>query len=165
MSLFLISCSQGILNATLLSWLLLLKITCLHVSFTAYENFYKISKMYCHLVLTFHFPIFRMSECRNPTIKHIFTYTLISPFISTYVIDLFLGSISHSKIPLSPRAYPSVIQHTFPTKSQLDSLSVCLSLSDLGFNILPVDSYFDQVLGLFHFLHLLCPTPTSFGDY
>ena len=125
LSLFLMSCSQGILNATLLSWLLLLKITCLHVSFTAYENFYKISKMYCHLVLTFHFPIFRMSECRNPTIKHIFTYTLISPFISTYVIDLFLESISHSKIPLSPRAYPSVIQHTFPTKSQLNSLSVC----------------------------------------
>ena len=63
---------------------------CLHVSFTAYENFYKLSKMHCLLVLTFHFPIFRMSECRNPTIKHIFTYTLISPFISTYMIDLFL---------------------------------------------------------------------------
>ena len=89
-SLFLISCSQGILNASLLSWFLLLQIACLHVSFTAYENFYKLSKMYCHLVLTFHFPIFSMSECRNPTIKHIFAYTLISPFISTYVIDLFL---------------------------------------------------------------------------
>ena len=38
-SLFLISCSQGILNASLLSWFLLLKIACLHVSFTAYENF------------------------------------------------------------------------------------------------------------------------------
>ena len=67
-----------------------LKIACLHVSFTAYENFYKLSKMHCLLVLTFHFSIFRMSECRNPTIKHIFTYTLISPFISTYVTDLFL---------------------------------------------------------------------------
>ena len=89
-SLFLISCSQGILNASLLSWILLLKNACLHVSFTAYENFYKLSKMHCLLVLTFHFPIFRMSECRNPTIKHIFTYTLISPYISTYVIDLFL---------------------------------------------------------------------------
>ena len=96
-SLFLISCSQGILNASLLSWFLLLKNGCLHVSFTAYGNFYKLSKMYCHLVFTFHFPIFRMSECRNPTIKHIFTYTLISPFINTYVTDLFLGSISHSK--------------------------------------------------------------------
>ena len=67
-----------------------LKIACLHVSFTAYENFYKLSKMHCLLVLTFHFSIFRMSECRNPTIKHIFTYTLISPFIGTYVTDLFL---------------------------------------------------------------------------
>ena len=89
-SLFSISCFQGILNASLLSWILLLKNACLHVSFTAYENFYELSKMHCLLVLTFHFPIFRMSECRNPTIKHIFTYTLISPFISTYVIDLFL---------------------------------------------------------------------------
>ena len=89
-SLFLISCSQGILNTSWLSWSLVLKIGCLHVSFTAYENFYKLSKMHCLLVLTFHFPIFRMSEYRNPTIKHISTYTLISPFISTYVTDLFL---------------------------------------------------------------------------
>ena len=89
-SLFSISCSQGILNASWLSWSLVLKIACLHVSFTAYENFYKLSKMHCLLVLTFHFPIFRMSECRNPTIKHIFTYTLISTFRSTYVTDLFL---------------------------------------------------------------------------
>ena len=96
-SLFLISCSQGILNASWLSWSLLLKIACLHVSFTAYENFYKLSKMHCLLVLTFHFPIFRMSKCRNPTIKHIFTYTLISPFTSTYVTDLFLVIFSHSK--------------------------------------------------------------------
>ena len=35
-----------------------------------------------------------------------------------------------------------------------------LSESDL-----PVDSYFDEVLGLFHFPHLPCPTPTSFDDY
>ena len=68
-SLFLISCSQGILNASLLSRVLLLKNACLHVSFTAYENFNKLSKMYCHLVLTFHFPFFRMSECRNPTLN------------------------------------------------------------------------------------------------
>ena len=37
--------------------LFLLKIACLHVSFTAYENFYKLSKMQCLLVcfpLTFH---------------------------------------------------------------------------------------------------------------
>ena len=77
-SLLWISCSQGILNASWLSWYLILKIACLHVSFTAYENFYKLSKMYCLLVLTFHFPIIRISEYRNPTIKHICTYTLIS---------------------------------------------------------------------------------------
>ena len=75
------------------------KIACLHVSFTAYENFYKLSKMHCHLVLTFHFLILRMSEYRNPTIKHISTYTLVSSCITTYVIDLFLGSNPYSKIP------------------------------------------------------------------
>ena len=90
LSLFLISCCQGILNASWLSWYLVLKIACLHVSFTAYENFYKLSKMYCLLVLTFHFPIIRISEYRNPTIKHISTYTLISSSRSTYVTDLFL---------------------------------------------------------------------------
>ena len=42
---FLISSSQGILNAALVSWILLLKNACLHVSFTAYENFYKLSKI------------------------------------------------------------------------------------------------------------------------
>ena len=89
-SLFLISCSQVILSSSYCTWYHFLKIACLHVSFTAYENFYKLSKKHCFLVLTFHFPIFRMSECRNPTIKHIFTYTLVSPFINTYVADLFL---------------------------------------------------------------------------
>ena len=49
-SLFLISCCQGILNSSWLSWYLVLKIACLHVSFTAYENFYKLSKMYCLLI-------------------------------------------------------------------------------------------------------------------
>ena len=62
-----ISCSQGILNSSRLSCFLLLKIVCLHVSFTAYENFYNF--------LIFHFPFFRISECRNPTIKHISNYT------------------------------------------------------------------------------------------
>ena len=89
-SLFQISCSQGILNSSWLSWCLVLKLACLHASFTAYENFYKLSKMHCLLVLTFQFPIFRISEYRNPTIKHISTYTLISSSISTYVTDLFL---------------------------------------------------------------------------
>ena len=97
-SLFLISCSQGDPQCFLLSWYLFLKIACLHVSFTASENFYKLSKMHYHLVLTFPFLILRMSECRNPTIKHISTYTLVSSFINTYVTDLFLGTILHSKI-------------------------------------------------------------------
>ena len=72
-SLFLISCCQGIFNSSWLSWYLVLKIACLHVSFTAYGNFYKLSKMYCILVLIFHFPIIRISEYRNPTTKHIST--------------------------------------------------------------------------------------------
>ena len=96
---YLISCSQGILNSSRLLLLSSPKIACLHVSFTAYEYFYKLSKMHCHLVLTFLFLILRMSECRNPTIKHISTYTLVSSSITTYVTDLFLGSNLHSKIP------------------------------------------------------------------
>ena len=71
----LISCYQGILNSSRLSCSLLPKIACLHVSFTAYENFYKLSKMHCPFILIFHFPFFRISECRNPTIKHISNYT------------------------------------------------------------------------------------------
>ena len=96
---YLISCSQGILNSSRLLMLSSPKIACLHVSFTAYENFYKLSKMHCHLVLIFLFLILRMSEYRNPTIKHISTYTLVSSSITTYVTDLFLGSNLHSKIP------------------------------------------------------------------
>ena len=89
-SLFLISCCQGILNASVLSWYLVLKVACLHVSFTAYENFYKLSKMHCLLILYSTFQPSEVSENRYPTIKHISTYTLISSSISTYVIDLFL---------------------------------------------------------------------------
>ena len=96
---YLISCSQGILNSSRLLLLSSPKIACLHVSFTAYENFYKLSKMHCHLVLTFLFLILRMSEYRNPTIKHISTYTLVSSSITIHVTDLFLGSNLHSKIP------------------------------------------------------------------
>ena len=122
-------CTMSFSLLIMLNWVSLLlsspKIACLHVSFTAYENFYKLSKMYCHLVLIFNFLILRMSEYRNPTIKHISTYTLVSSSIITYVSDLFQGSNPHSDIPfLSPRAYPSVTQHTFPTKSHLDSPSV-----------------------------------------
>ena len=89
-SLFLISCSQVILNSSCSPGIFSKKLLVYMYLSQLMRTFTKLSKMYCHLVLTFHFPIFRMSECRNPTIKHIFTYTLISPFISTYVIDLFL---------------------------------------------------------------------------
>ena len=90
-SLFLISCSQRILNASCCPGILLLKIACLHVSFTAYENFYKQSKMHSHLVLTFHFLILRMSEYRNPIIKHISTYTLVSFIIHKHICDRSLS--------------------------------------------------------------------------
>ena len=97
--LLLISCSQGILGSSSFSCYLLLRLLVYMYLSQHYENFYKLSKMHCHLVLAFLFLMLRMSECRNPTIKHIFTYTLVSSFITTYVIDLFLGSNPHSKIP------------------------------------------------------------------
>ena len=97
--LLLISCSQGILGSSSFSCCLLLRLLVYMYLSQHYENFYKLSKMHCHLVLTFLFLMLRMSECRNPTIKHIFTYTLVSSLITTYVIDLFLGSNPHSKIP------------------------------------------------------------------
>ena len=76
-------------SITLLALLLsFLKIACLHVSFTAYENnFYKLSKMHCLLIL---FSTFFPSENGISTIKHISTYTLFHPSISTYVVDHFL---------------------------------------------------------------------------
>ena len=89
-SLFLISFHPEILNSSWLSWYLLLKIACLHVSFTVYKNFYKLSKMHCLLFWFSTYQPSEVSEYRDPTIKHISTYTLISSSISTYVIDLFL---------------------------------------------------------------------------
>ena len=66
-------------STTLLAlFLSFLKIACLHVSFTAYENFYKLSKMHCLLVLFSTFSPSEVSDNRNPTIKHISTYTLIT---------------------------------------------------------------------------------------
>ena len=93
-SLFLISCCPEILNCSWLFWYLLLKITCLHVSFTAYENFYKLFKIPCLLIWFSTFQPSEVSENRDPTIKHISTYTLISSSISTYVMDLFLVILS-----------------------------------------------------------------------
>ena len=61
--------------ALLLSFL---KIACLHVSFTAYENFYRLYKMHCLLGWFSTFQPSEVSENRDPTIKHISTYTLVS---------------------------------------------------------------------------------------
>ena len=89
-SLFLISCCPEILNSSWLSWYLVLKVACLHVSFTAYENFFKLSKMRCLFVWFSTFQPSKVSENRYPTIKHTSSYTLISSSISTYVIDFLL---------------------------------------------------------------------------
>ena len=94
---FVISCSQGILNSSRFSCYLLLRLLVymyLSQLMRTFTNYLK-----CNLVLTFHFLILRMSEYRNPTIKHISTYTLVSSCIITYVTDLFLGSNPHNKIP------------------------------------------------------------------
>ena len=78
-------------SITLLALLLsFLKIACLHVSFTAYGNFYKLSKMHCLPVLSSTFFPSEVSENENSTIKHISTYTLFHPSISTYAVDHFL---------------------------------------------------------------------------
>ena len=49
-SFILISCCTEIHNSLLALLISFLKIACLHVSFTAYEKFYKLSKMHCLLV-------------------------------------------------------------------------------------------------------------------
>ena len=96
---FQISCSQGILNGSRMSYSLLSRSLVYMYLSQLMRTSTKLSKMHCHLVLTFHILILRMSEYRNPTIKHISTYTLVSSSINTYVTDLFLGSNPHSKIP------------------------------------------------------------------
>ena len=89
-SFILISCCPEILNSSLALPVSFLKIDCLHVSFTAYENFYKLSKMNCNLIWFSTIQPSEVSENRDPTIKHISIHTLISSSINTYVIDLFL---------------------------------------------------------------------------
>ena len=93
-----------------------LKIACLHVSFTAYENFYRLSKnaLSSHLLSTF--SPSEVSEIRNSTIKHISTYTLVHSYISTYMGDhafLYYKGLGECE------------STHFPTKSQSDCLSVC----------------------------------------
>ena len=97
--LLLISCSQGILSSSSFSCYLLLRLLVYMYLSQLMRTFTNYLKSLCHLVLIFHFLMLRISEHRNPTIKHIFTYTLVSSFITKYVIDLFLGSNPHSKIP------------------------------------------------------------------
>ena len=66
------------------------KIACLHVPFTVYKNFYRLSKnaLSSHLLSTFSLSV--VSEIRNSTIKHRCTYTLVHSSISTYMGDHFL---------------------------------------------------------------------------
>ena len=61
-----------------------LKISCLHVSFTAYENFYKLSKNVVSSCLLSTFCPSEVSEIRNSTIKHISIYSLVHSSICTY---------------------------------------------------------------------------------
>ena len=56
------------------SWYLVLKIACLHVSFTTYENFYKLSKMHCLLIW---FSTFQPSEVSETEIQQSNIYPLI----------------------------------------------------------------------------------------
>ena len=67
-----------------------LKTACLHVSFAAYENFYKLSKNALSSQLLSNFSTSEVSEIRNPTFKHISTYTLVHSSIITYMGDHFL---------------------------------------------------------------------------
>ena len=91
--------SQGILNSSSFSCCLLLRLLIYMYLSQLMRTFTNYLKCIVIFILTFHFLILRMSECRNPTIKHISTYTLVSSSIITYVIDLFLGSNPYSKIP------------------------------------------------------------------
>ena len=68
----------------------LLKTTCLHVSFTAYENIFKLTKNVLSSQMATTFFVSEMPEIRNPTVKHISTYTLVHSSITTYMGDHFL---------------------------------------------------------------------------
>ena len=67
-----------------------LKTTCLHVSFTAYENIYKLTKSGLSPQIVSTFFVSEMSETRNPTTKHISTYALVHSSITIYMGDHFL---------------------------------------------------------------------------
>ena len=68
----------------------LLKTTCLHVTFTAYETFYKLTKKVLSSQMASSFFVLEMSEIRNLTTKHISTYTLVhSSIITLWEITLW----------------------------------------------------------------------------
>ena len=95
----LISCCPEILNSTWLSWYLLLKIACLHVSFTAYENFYKLSKMHCLLIWFSTFQPSEVSEkqrSNNQTYIHLYTDLIIHKYICDRSLS---GNPFHILIP------------------------------------------------------------------
>ena len=141
-SLFFISCCQGILNSSWLSWYLVLKIACLHVSFTANENFYKLSNMYCLLVWFSTFQSSEVSEkqrSNNQTYFHLYTDLIIHKYICDrslsgdpfHIVNPFLNAKGLFKCDSTHISNLISVQQ-----------SVCLSSSDLGFNILPVVSHF-----------------------
>ena len=89
---YLISCAQGILNSSRLLLLSSPKIACLHVSFTAYENFYKLSKN--ALSSRLDLPLsdtqnVRMQKSNNQTYIHLYTGFIIH----NHICDRYLSGI------------------------------------------------------------------------
>ena len=102
-----------------------LKIACLHVSFAAYENFYKLSKNALSSQLLSTFSPSEVSDIRNPTIKHISTYTLVHSFIITYMEITFWYSSVHNDVFLYDKALGKYESTHFMSISQSNWLSVC----------------------------------------
>ena len=97
------------------------RVACLHVSFTAYEYFNKLSKS----ALSFRMvSSFRKSETRNPTITHVFTCTLVHSSKNTYWRSLSGDPLYIHVTFWVTWAYPNVNQH-FTSKSLSECLSVC----------------------------------------
>ena len=96
-----------------------LKTTCLHVSFTAYENFYKLTKKVLSSQMASTFSASEMSEIRNPTVKHISTYTLVHSSIITY-----MGDPVHNHTFLCDKSLCKCESIQFTSKSWMDGLPV-----------------------------------------
>ena len=104
------------------------RVACLHVSFTAYEYFYKLSKSALSFQMV---SSFRKSETR---ITHVFTYTLVRSSKNTLGRSLSGDPLYIHVSFWVTWAYPNVNQH-FTSKSRSECLSVCLPCSDLDFNM------------------------------